>query len=121
MGFRRFAGAVRLGLNDSIPITDRRFDLTWVVRGALGERWIIGLAPKAGPRVTSVLVQPEPGKSVALVTSAGAASQGEALVADHAAGETHQDRGEGCFAREIRHLPDGGGRVIAAARHGLRP
>jgi len=29
------------------------------------------------------------------------------LVADNAAGEAHQDRSEGCFAREIRHLPDG--------------
>ncbi len=41
--------------------------------------------------------------------SASAAEGGEALVADDASGEAHQDWGEGGHACTLRDLPDGGG------------
>jgi hypothetical protein len=45
-----------------------------------------------------------------LPAKAGPAQRREALVADDATGEAHQDRGEGCLDSPVRDLPDGGGR-----------
>ncbi len=43
----------------------------------------------------------------------GPAQEREALVADDATGEAHQDRGEGCLDGQVRGLPNGGGRRIS--------
>jgi hypothetical protein len=56
-----------------------------------------------------------------LPAEAGAAAVGEALVADHASGEAHQDRSEGRHARPVRGLPDGGGGYSSPPVRGYPP
>jgi hypothetical protein len=64
------------------------------------------LRRQSGPTAT-VRACVQPGE---LPAATGPAQQLEALVADDAAGEAHQDRGEGGVLCALRCVPDGGGR-----------
>jgi len=51
-----------------------------------------------------------PPRATVLLRPLHVASHGEAMVADDAEGEAHQDRGQGSVQRPLRSVPDGGGR-----------
>ena len=83
-----------------------------VAAGPKGRKWVPVGSPKgrkwvAGGGASPLGTSETPGRL--LPAAVGLAPRGEALVLDDAAGEVHQDRGEGCVRCPVRGLSDGGG------------
>jgi len=103
-----------LGLQLQAFLDDRGGDKGRQEHGEMDPAVVLSLRRQSGAPST-VRAGIQPGE---LPASFGAAKGGEALVADDAAGEAHQDRGEGRHARAVRYLPASRGRRTPMALPG---